>query len=92
MPANLTMLTRAVLRDSPASVRALARAAGVPYATLARILRGELGASPAVVQALGKVLRRWGRRYLRAADRLRGVTEEGRGPRSTRAARERRAS
>lgn len=52
-------VTQAVL-GAPCSVRALARAAGVPDSTLVRIVAGERAATPAVAAAVARALEEWG--------------------------------
>ncbi len=59
MAHSLTALTRRALRRMPGSLRALARAAGVPSTTLARIRSGHLRASPMVARRVAGVLARW---------------------------------
>ncbi len=66
----LTRTTQEVLRSFPIPLRAIARAAHVPHSTLARIVTGERGATPAVARALEGLLGRWGRQYESAARRL----------------------
>jgi plasmid maintenance system antidote protein VapI len=66
----LTRTTREVLRSFPIPLRAIARAAHVPHSTLARIVTGERGATPAVARALEGLLGRWGRQYESAARHL----------------------
>lgn len=56
------VLTRAVQRalaGAPCSVATLARAAGVPQSTLARIQSGERNATPAVARAVARALDEW---------------------------------
>ena len=53
---SLTKAVRRALREAPASVRALAKEAGIPHSTLVRIKQGQLGASVAVASALLQVL------------------------------------
>jgi hypothetical protein len=66
-------LSRAVthaVRESPGTLRALAREAGVPPSTLARIGIGEREATPAVAEAVAKALRRWSRQCAALAARI----------------------
>ena len=63
-------VTRAV-RGAPCSVRALARAAGVPDSTLVRIVAGERAATPAVAAAVARALDEWGARCEQFAKAIR---------------------
>lgn len=72
-------LTRAVQRaitGAPCSVATLARAAGVPQSTLARIEADERNATPAVAQAVARALHEWSARCTRLA---RGIGQAQRG-------------
>lgn len=67
-------LTRAVQRalaGAPCSVATLARAAGVPQSTLARIQAGERNATPAVARAVARALDEWGAGCTRLAHGIR---------------------
>ena len=57
---RLTEAVRQAVRGAPCSVRALARAAGVPDSTLVRIVGGERAATPAVAAAVARALNLWG--------------------------------
>ncbi|HZA92426.1 MAG TPA: helix-turn-helix domain-containing protein [Gemmatimonadales bacterium] len=57
---RLTDAVRQAVRGAPCSVRALARAAGVPDSTLVRIVARERAATPAVAAALARALDQWG--------------------------------
>lgn len=61
---------QSVLEDSPASIRALARAAGVSHALLVAIRAGERRMTPATRDALVAALRRWSRKHAELADAL----------------------
>lgn len=63
-------LVRAV-RAAPCSIRALCREAGVDPSNVAKILRGDLGASPEVAGALAGALQRWGQRCVDQAKAVR---------------------
>ncbi len=73
MRPTLTRTTQQILRNSPARLRAIARAAHVSHSTLARIVSGERDATPAVARALEHLFARWGRQYAVAARRLRAA-------------------
>ena len=68
---RLTVAVRQAVRRSPCTLRALAREAKVPPSTLARILAGERGATPAVAHAVAGALERWGARCLQIAAAIR---------------------
>ena len=68
---RLTAALRRALRTTAASLHRIAQAAGVQPASLLRISRGELGASPELVQAVARTLVQWGERCTRAAHELR---------------------
>jgi len=57
---HLTETVTQAVRGAPCSVRALARAAGVPDSTLVRIVAGERAATPAVAAAVAGALDQWG--------------------------------
>jgi hypothetical protein len=59
---QLTQAVRQAIEEAPASLRALARAAGVPDSTLVRIRKGERRATPAVATAVAASLERWSTR------------------------------
>lgn len=63
-------VTRAV-RGAPCSVRALARAAGVPDSTLVRIVAGDRAATPAVATAVARALDQWSARCGQLAQAVR---------------------
>lgn len=73
MNRALTRTTRDVLCRLPIPLRAIARAAHVPHSTLARIVRDERNATPAVARALEQLFARWGREYGAAARRLKAA-------------------
>ena len=73
---RLTAALRRALRTAPSSLLRLAQEARVQPRSLLRISRGELGASPALVQAVARALLRWGDRCTRAADELRRALRE----------------
>jgi hypothetical protein len=52
---------------APASLRTLAKAAGVPHSTLSRILRGKRKATPHVAASVARALDDWGSRCTSAA-------------------------
>ena len=49
----------AAIEEAPASMRALAREAGIPHSTLVRIRQGRLGVTPAVARAVADALQEW---------------------------------
>jgi plasmid maintenance system antidote protein VapI len=57
---RLTESVTQAVRGAPCSVRALARAAGVPDSTLVRIVAGERAATPAVAASVARALDQWG--------------------------------
>lgn len=61
----VTGAVRRAIAGAPWSVAALARAAGVPQSTLARIKAGERAATPAVARAVASALEDWGARCAR---------------------------
>ncbi|HEV8355676.1 MAG TPA: helix-turn-helix transcriptional regulator [Gemmatimonadales bacterium] len=69
-PPNLTRAVAQAVARSPGTLRALARAAGVPASTLARIGTGEREATREVAAAVGKALARWSRECARLAARI----------------------
>ena len=64
---RLSMAVRRALKNTPYSLRALAREAAVPHSTLVRIGSGSLRASPAVADRVAKALRAWGAQCARLA-------------------------
>ncbi len=76
MRDGLTLLLQQILRGVPGGLSALARAAGVPRATLARVAAGELEASPELVAAVVDALARWSETCTSAAHRLRAAREQ----------------
>lgn len=72
MPRDrLTETVTQAVRGAPCSVRALARAAGVPDSTLVRIVAGERAATPAVAVAVARALEKWGARCGQLANAIR---------------------
>jgi transcriptional regulator with XRE-family HTH domain len=69
----LTTAVRRALAQAPCSVATLARAAGVPQSTLARIQAGERQATPAVARAVARALDQWSARCARLARGIRQV-------------------
>ena len=55
---------------SPASLRALAREAGISHVTLVRVRAGDFNLTPDVRERLVKVFRKWSALYADLADRL----------------------
>ena len=74
---SLTEAVRRALAEAPASVRALAKEAGIPHSTLVRIKQGQLGASVAVASALLKALECQRAGFVLAESILRESLEEG---------------
>ena len=77
MREHLSDTVRDALRDSPASLRALAREAGVPVSTLSRILAGEREATEDVASALADALSGWGDSCRDASSRIRDALDDG---------------
>lgn len=75
---DLTAVTRAAIGAFPGRLRELAKEAGLPYSTIARIRHGALPASPAVARAVAGALSRWGTRCVRAGQELHAVRRRGR--------------
>lgn len=70
---KLTNAVRKALAAAPISTNALAREAGVSQSLLARIQSGERAATPAVAEAVARVLEDWGAQCALAARRIRQV-------------------
>ena len=68
---SLTEAVNRAIQNAPCSVRALARAAGVPDSTLVRIVAGERAATPAVAAAVVRALEKWGAQCERYAAAIR---------------------
>ena len=77
MRERLSNVVRDALKRSPASLRALAREAGVPVSTLSRILNEEREATEDVAAALGNALTRWGDSCRDTSSRIRDVLDDG---------------
>lgn len=71
MPDSLTEAVKRALGQAPCTVATLARAAGVPQSTLARIQAGERNATPAVAGAVARALEQWSANCTRLAQRIR---------------------
>jgi hypothetical protein len=67
---TLARAFRKALEESPCSLRALAREAGVDHSLLVRVRDGDRPLTPATVQAVVTALRRWGERCESLADEL----------------------
>ena len=70
-PDRLTEAVATAVRRAPCTVRALARAAGVPPSTLTRITSGARAATPAVAAAVAGALDTWGARCAQLARGIR---------------------
>ena len=77
MREHLSNAVRDALRDSPASLRALAREAGVPISTLSRILAGEREATENVARAVADALTKWGASCQGASSRILDALDDG---------------
>ena len=77
MREQLSDAVRDALKGSPASLRALAREAGVPVSTLSRIQSGERDATEAVASAVADALTRWGDSCQDASSRIRKTLDDG---------------
>jgi plasmid maintenance system antidote protein VapI len=78
MPRDrLTETVARAIQQAPCSVRALARAAGVPASTLVRIVAGERAATPAVAAAVVRALEVWGAQCERYAAGIRKAQQGG---------------
>ena len=78
MPSDrLTETVKRAVQDAPCSIRALARAAGVPDSTLVRIVAGERAATPAVATAIARALEGWGAQCGRHAAAIRKAQPGG---------------
>ena len=73
----LSDTVRDALESSPASLRALAREAGVPVSTLSRILREEREATEDVALAVMAALKVWGDSCQDASSNIRDALEDG---------------
>ena len=71
MPHALTDAVKRAIERAPCSVATLARTAGVPQSTLARIHAGERNATPAVARAVARALDQWSVTCARLADGVR---------------------
>jgi plasmid maintenance system antidote protein VapI len=72
MPRDrLTETVKRAVQNAPCSVRALARAAGVPDSTLVRIVAGERAATVAVAASVVRALEEWGAQCGRHAAAIR---------------------
>ncbi len=72
----MTTLMEAVKRAidrAPCSVASLARVAGVPQSTLARIKAGERNVTPAVARAVARALEQWSEECASLAASIRRV-------------------
>ena len=74
---RLTQAVARAIRGAPCSVRALARAAGVPDSTLVRIVAGERAATPAVAAAVARALDQWSTRCGELARSVRLANDRG---------------
>ena len=77
MRERLSNVVRDALKRSPASLRALAREAGVPVSTVSRILAGEREATEDVASALADALTKWGASCQAASSRIRDALDDG---------------
>lgn len=76
---SLASVVRKAIRANPASMRALAREAGISHALLLRILTNERAVTRDVAERLAAALDRWGSDCTQAADSIRNATERERG-------------
>ncbi len=67
------MILKRALNLGPASVRTLAREAGVSHVLLLKVRNGEARLTPQVARGIVRALRKWSRLYADLADKL----EEG---------------
>ncbi len=77
MRERLSNVVRDALKRSPASLRALAREAGVPVSTLSRILNKERDVTEEVASALVDALKAWGDSCQEASSRIRDALDDG---------------
>ncbi len=73
----LSDAVRDALESSPASLRALAREAGVPVSTLSRILREEREATEDVALRVMAALKVWGDSCQDASSNIRDALDDG---------------
>ena len=73
MRENSSDVVRDALKRSPASLRALAREAGVPVSTLSRIVSRERKATEDVASALADAFTRWGDSCQDSSSRIRNA-------------------
>ena len=64
------MALKKALKESPASIRATARAAGVSHALLILARDGKTPLTPKVSRKLVRAFRKWSKLYAELADRL----------------------
>jgi transcriptional regulator with XRE-family HTH domain len=74
----LAAAVRKAIRANPASMRALARGAGISHALLLRILTSERAVTRDVAERLAAALDRWGSDCTQAAESIRNAIERGR--------------
>ncbi|MGH2670521.1 MAG: helix-turn-helix domain-containing protein [bacterium] len=77
MSDALTDAVRRAIERAPCSVAKLARAAGIPQSTLARIQAGERNATPSVARSLARGLDGWSARCARLGDGIRQALLRG---------------
>jgi hypothetical protein len=70
-PTSLSLALCDAVDGAPGSLRAIARAAGIPHTTLVRIRAGDIEATPATVERIAAALERWGETCKRRSFRLR---------------------
>ncbi len=72
------MILKKAISAGPASIRTLAREAGVSHVTLLKVRNGDARLTPKVARGLVRALRKWSRLYADLADKLEkgGFTNE----------------
>ena len=76
LPAKQRIL-RKIIRQNPCSLRALAREAGVPHASMIQARDGERNVTPDMAKKIVAALRRWAATCNRLADELENTSATG---------------
>ena len=75
---RLTTTVRKAVERAPCSIRALAKAAGVPHVTLAHIIHGRREATEDVARKVARALDGWAKKCSRSAADIRRHLKKGR--------------
>lgn len=77
---RLTEAVATAVDETPTSIRALARAAGVPHPSLVNIRQGKQAATPELARSVAEALEREGRRMTDLAGGIREALEKATPP------------